>query len=134
MKPRRGQPDATPTSRNHSVRVSCWQKSESYSAEQELGVRDPPLILDVDDTEENLEILRVRLEANGYEIVTAADGEEGLARARELAPDLILLDIMMPKRDGISVLREIKQDEALLAIPVILVTAKSVSRHGHTLG
>jgi class 3 adenylate cyclase/CheY-like chemotaxis protein len=91
-------------------------------------VRDPPLILAVDDTEENLEILRVRLEANGYQIVTAADGEEGLARARELAPDLILLDIMMPRRDGISVLRELKQDEVLRMTPVILVTAKSDSR------
>jgi class 3 adenylate cyclase/CheY-like chemotaxis protein len=90
-------------------------------------VHQPPRILAVDDTEENLEILRVRLEANGYEILTASDGEEGLARARELMPDLILLDIMMPKRDGISVLRELKQDESLRAIPVILVTAKSDS-------
>ena len=91
-------------------------------------MRDPPRILAVDDTPENLEILRVRLEANGYEIVTAADGEEGLARARELAPDLILLDIMMPKRDGISVVRELKADPELRAIPVILVTAKADTR------
>jgi adenylate cyclase len=46
------------------------------------AVHDPPLILAVDDTPENLEILRMRLEANGYEVVTAADGEEGLAKAR----------------------------------------------------
>lgn len=88
-------------------------------------MREPPLILAVDDTPENLEILKVRLEANGYEIVTAADGEEGLAKTRELKPDLVLLDIMMPKRDGISVLREMRQDPELRAIPVILVTAKS---------
>ena len=91
-------------------------------------MRDPPRILAVDDTPENLEILRVRLEANGYEMVTAADGEEGLAAARGLAPDLILLDIMMPKRDGISVVRELKADPELRAIPVILVTAKADTR------
>jgi class 3 adenylate cyclase len=77
---------------------------------------------------ENLEILRVRLEANGYEVMTAADGEEGLEAARKLMPDLILLDIMMPKRDGISVVRELKADPALKAIPVVLVTAKSDTR------
>src|SRR3712207_2791328 len=88
-------------------------------------MRDPPLILAVDDTPENLEILRGRLEAQGYEVAEAADGEDGLAKARELRPDLILLDIMMPKRDGISVVRELKQDAELRCIPVILVTAKA---------
>jgi CheY-like chemotaxis protein len=73
-------------------------------------VHNPPRILAVDDVAENLEIVFVRLQAHGYEIITAADGEEGLARAREQKPDLILLDIMMPKLDGISVLRELKHD------------------------
>ena len=91
-------------------------------------MHDPPRILAVDDTPENLEILRMRLEANGYEVVTAADGEEGLAKARELTPDLILLDIMMPKLDGISVVRMLKQDVSLRSIPVILVTAKADTR------
>ncbi len=91
-------------------------------------MRDTPLILAVDDTPENLEILSVRLEANGYNVRTAEDGEEGLARARELEPDLILLDIMMPKLDGISVVRELKQDPRLKTIPVILVTAKADTR------
>ena len=88
-------------------------------------MRDPPLILAVDDTTENLEILRMRLEAQGYEVVEAVDGEEGLAKARETKPDLVLLDIMMPKRDGISVVREMKADPDLRHIPVILVTAKA---------
>ncbi|WP_352718599.1 response regulator [Mesorhizobium sp. M0306] len=91
-------------------------------------MHDPPRILAVDDTPENLEILRMRLEANGYEVATAADGEEGLAKARELTPDLILLDIMMPKLDGISVVRMLKQDLSLRSIPVILVTAKADTR------
>src|SRR3712207_2172996 len=88
-------------------------------------MRDPPLILAVDDVPENLEILRVRLEAQGYEVAEAADGAEGLARARELKPDLVLLDIMMPKLDGIRAVAEMKRDPALRTIPVILVTAKA---------
>jgi adenylate cyclase len=85
----------------------------------------PPRILVVDDIFENLEIVRMRLEANGFEVVTAVDGEDGLAKARTLGPDLILLDIMMPKLDGLSVLREIKSDASLGFMPVLLLTAKS---------
>lgn len=91
-------------------------------------MRDTPLILAVDDTPENLEILTLRLQSAGYAVETAGDGEEGLQRARELAPDLVLLDIMMPKLDGISVVRALKQDAALRTVPVILVTAKSDTR------
>ena len=90
-------------------------------------MRIPPRILAVDDLPTNLEILRVRLEAQGYEVITATDGEAALARARELEPDLILLDIMMPKLDGISVLKQLKQD-ADRFVPVILVTAKADTR------
>ena len=88
-------------------------------------MHEPPLILAVDDVAENLEIVVVRLEAHGYRIVTAGDGEEGLAKARALKPDLILLDIMMPKLDGVSVLKALKADAALGFIPVILLTAKA---------
>ena len=88
-------------------------------------MRTPPRILAVDDMPTNLEILRVRLEAQGYEVITAEDGEQALAKARELEPDLVLLDIMMPKLDGIAVLKQLKQDAMLRFVPVILVTAKS---------
>ena len=82
----------------------------------------------VDDDPTNLELLRVRLSAQGYEVVIAVDGDDALRRAHELEPDLILLDIMMPKIDGISVLKELKQDATLRYIPVILVTAKVDTR------
>jgi len=85
----------------------------------------PPRILAVDDVAENLAIVRMRLEAHGYEVVTAADGEEALARVREVEPDLVLLDIMMPKLDGISALKQLKQDASLRFVPVILLTAKA---------
>jgi CheY-like chemotaxis protein len=64
----------------------------------------------VDDDPTNLEVLRARLSAQGYEVVTVVDGDDALRRARVLEPDLILLDVMMPKIDGISVLKELKQD------------------------
>ena len=67
----------------------------------------------VDDNLTNLEVLRVRLNAHGYEVITAVDGEDALRRARELEPDLALLDIMMPRLDGISVLKQLKGDTAL---------------------
>jgi adenylate cyclase len=88
-------------------------------------MRDPPRILIVDDNDANLEIARMRLESQGYEVVTAVDGEEALARAREMQPDLLLLDIMMPKLDGIEVTRRLKADANLPFIPIILVTAKA---------
>jgi class 3 adenylate cyclase/CheY-like chemotaxis protein len=91
-------------------------------------LRTPPRILVVDDHPNNLEVLQVRLNAQGYEVVTATDGEAALLQARELEPDLVLLDIMMPKLDGISVLKRLKQDATLRFVPVILVTAKADTR------
>jgi adenylate cyclase len=91
-------------------------------------LRTPPRILVADDNATNLELIRVRLSALGYEVVTAVDGEDALERARELEPDLVLLDIMMPKLDGIAVLKQLKRDSALRFIPVILVTAKADTR------
>jgi adenylate cyclase len=91
-------------------------------------LRNPPRILIADDTPTNVEVLRVRLSAQGYEIITAADGEEALARARADDPDLILLDVMMPKRDGISVLKELKADSSSRFVPIVLVTARADTR------
>jgi class 3 adenylate cyclase/CheY-like chemotaxis protein len=91
-------------------------------------VRTPPLILLVDDNPDNLDILQARLARHGYEIVTAKDGEEALALTRENRPDLLLLDIMMPKVDGIEVCRRLKADPALPFLPIILVTAKADSK------
>jgi adenylate cyclase len=88
-------------------------------------VRQPPLILIADDNEANRDILARRLEAHGYQLAMAADGEEALSSARELLPDLILLDVMMPKFDGLEVCRQLKADKSLPFIPIILVTARS---------
>ncbi len=91
-------------------------------------MRIPPRILIVDDNPMNVDILQTRLASHGYEIVTAGDGEEALAMARGKQPDLILLDIMMPKIDGMEVCRRLKRDSTLPFMPIILVTAKSESK------
>jgi DNA-binding response OmpR family regulator len=88
-------------------------------------VRQPPLILIVDDNEANRDILARRLEVSGYDLIMANDGEEALERARERLPDLILLDVMMPKLDGLEVCRRLKSDKSMPFIPIILVTARS---------
>ena len=88
-------------------------------------MRDPALILVVDDVADNVEILQMRLEAQGYEVVTAADGLEALDKIHRLSPDLVLLDVMMPKLDGIETVKRLKADASLPFIPVILVTAKA---------
>ena len=91
-------------------------------------MRELPLILIVDDNPANVEILQMRLMANNYDVITATDGEMGLTIAREKLPDLILLDIMMPKMDGFEVCRKLKGDSTLPFMPIILVTAKTESK------
>ena len=86
-------------------------------------MRDPARILIVDDNATNVKILLVRLRSEGYEVVSAADGEEGLCAAREFTPDLILLDVMMPKMDGIEVCRRLRDDPDFPFTPIIIVTA-----------
>ncbi|HEU5283606.1 MAG TPA: response regulator [Burkholderiales bacterium] len=91
-------------------------------------MRTPPRILVVDDTPANVHVLKLRLTALGYEVVTAADGREGLIAARETKPDLILLDVMMPNVDGIQVCRELRADPAFPFVPIVMVTAKADSK------
>src|ERR1700730_11044209 len=107
--------------RTADVRVHCVS-SASTAVKCSLGgaMREPPLILVVDDVPDNVEILQMRLESQGYEVVTAGDGVEALEKTRELVPD-----IMMPKMDGIETGKRLKADASLPFIPVILVTAKA---------
>src|SRR5215475_12384776 len=91
-------------------------------------MHNPPRILVADDHEDNRDILATQLADQNYEILQAADGEEALAIARCRHPDLILLDVMMPKLDGVEVCRQLKADAGLPFMPIILVTAKSDSK------
>jgi len=81
-------------------------------------------VLIVDDESELVEMLSLRLEANNYQAISASDGQEGLDKARVENPDLIILDVMLPKIDGYKVCRMLKFDDKYKQIPVILFTAR----------
>src|SRR4030042_1092985 len=86
-------------------------------------MKDKPVILVVDDQPQNIELLEAHLVPQGYEIIKAANGEEALEKLSGNQTDLILLDVMMPGRDGFEVTRRIRQDANNRLLPIILVTA-----------
>lgn len=90
---------------------------------QPKGAMVNKTVLVVDDSAQNVELLTALMRAEGYEVVSAADGLEGLAQVAASPPDLILLDIMMPKLDGYAVCRRLKQEAATCLIPIVLLTA-----------
>jgi two-component system alkaline phosphatase synthesis response regulator PhoP len=90
---------------------------------QDNQQRKTPLILVVDDNRENLELLEVYLEDLDCKTIPAYDGPEALEIVKKDKPDLILLDIMMPKMSGFEVCRRVKNDPATTHIPIIMVTA-----------
>ena len=81
-------------------------------------------ILVVDDEKDLIETLKYRLEDAGYIVLVALDGLEGLEKAKEFVPDIILLDIMMPRMDGYQACRALKHDSGTKHIPVVILTAK----------
>jgi len=83
-------------------------------------------ILIVEDNEDNLMVYRTILEHVGYAVIEARDGEEGIARAREKHPDLILMDISIPRIDGWEATRRLKEDEETRDIPIIALTAHAL--------
>ena len=83
-----------------------------------------PTILLVEDENEFRQMLKIRLEANSYSVLEAGDGIEGLNMARKHKPDLIILDIMLPKMDGYRVARLLKFDTHYRHIPIIMLTAR----------
>ncbi|MGE5324839.1 MAG: response regulator [Actinomycetota bacterium] len=83
-------------------------------------------ILIVEDKPTSRELLRTVLEQQGYEVVEAEDGEQALVRIRERVPDLVLMDLQMPAKNGYEVLREIRSDSRLGKLPVIAVTANAM--------
>ena len=86
-----------------------------------------PKILLVEDNEMNRDMLSRRLERKGYSVVMAEDGEKGIALARSEAPDLIIMDMSLPVKDGWTATRDLKADQATRAIPVIALTAHAMA-------
>jgi len=85
-------------------------------------------VLIVDDDHEIVESVRFALEANGYEVLVARDGNQGLAMAEREDPDLVVLDMMMPKRSGFLVLEKLRRSRPV-PLRVIMITANEGSRH-----
>jgi DNA-binding response OmpR family regulator len=84
-------------------------------------------ILVVDDEPDTVEFLKRSLERNNFDTISAGNGEEGLRRALQEKPDLIILDLLMPNKDGFTILQELKNNESTRGIPVIVLSAKPES-------
>ncbi len=94
-------------------------------------------VLVIDDDPVILELLRVNFEIEGFDVICAKDGEEGLQKAHDERPDVVISDVMMPKRDGLQVLSDLKGDPDTENLPVILLSAKaqrSEVQHGLDMG
>jgi DNA-binding response OmpR family regulator len=103
--------------------------------DESVGRKQKRILL-VDDDREIVESLRIALESAGYEIIVARDGNQGLAMAEREDPDLVILDMMMPKRSGFLVLEKLRRTRPV-PVRIIMVTANEGSRHkayAETLG
>ena len=102
-------------------------QSETENLKPAAAARAPGrgFVLVVDDEEQNRSLLRDPLEASGYEIAEAENGLQALEKVAGRPPDVILLDVMMPKMDGFEVCRRLKKDLKTAHIPILLVTALS---------
>lgn len=96
-------------------------------AEEKTGEKRQRVLL-VDDDHEIVESVRFALEANGFEVLVARDGNQGLAMAEREDPDLVILDMMMPKRSGFLVLEKLRRSRPV-PLRVIMITANEGSRH-----
>ncbi len=94
-------------------------------------------VLIIEDDLDVVEMYRTKLELDGYRVSVALDGEDGLARAAEHLPDIIFLDLRLPKKDGFEVLKELRDQEATRATPVIILSnygQRELIERGLTLG
>jgi len=107
------------------------KKEELFSKISELLEKEEKKILLVDDDMDFVKATQFFLEKNGYEVYSASNGEEGLKVCREKKPDLVMLDILMPKKDGIETLKSLKKDPLIQKTPVIILTVNAI-KNGET--
>ena len=110
------------------------ERLPSVLARANLGTGDAATVLVVDDEETVRDLMRRFLAREGFDVVTASDGEEGLRLAHQLHPALITLDVLMPGMDGWSVLQALKADPALAPIPVVMLSILDEQNRGYALG
>jgi len=118
---------------NQPSKPELAEVEKEFSALQK-GNLDRPAVLCIDDDVEALDLLQGYLSDEGYAVITTSDGEEGLRLAKKYKPFAITLDVHMPKIDGWSVLREIKRDDTIAEIPVVMVTMMENKALGYELG
>ena len=110
------------------------QRRPAVAAPPRPGTGDAATVLVVDDEETVRDLMRRFLAREGFDVVTASDGEEGLRLAHQLHPALITLDVLMPGLDGWSVLQALKADPDLASIPVVMLTILDEQNRGYALG
>lgn len=110
-----------------TVRTDTAQRMsvQGKAASDEKAEKDTKRILIIEDEEGIVKLVKMYLEHHRYEVITARDGQEGLERAKTEKPDLIVLDLMLPKMDGYKVCGLLKRDTRYAKTPVILFTAKT---------
>jgi CheY-like chemotaxis protein len=101
------------------MKRSFWQGQGRKWPEVKMKKR----VMLIEDEQELVDLMKMRLEASGYETLAAYDGEEGLKIIEKNRPDLVLLDILMPKLDGFAVCRKLKAEEKTKNIPIVVVSA-----------
>ncbi len=114
-----------------AIKRAKKKESESQvpeNAPQTAENKGPKRVLLVDDDREIIESLRIALEAKGYEVLVARDGNQGLAMAERENPDLMILDMMMPRRSGFLVLERLRHTRPV-PVRIIMITANEGSRH-----
>ena len=89
-------------------------------------------ILIVDDSPTEVHVLKGMLDKNGFDVLTAANGEEGIARAKKERPDLILMDVVMPEMNGFEACQELRRQEVTKTTPIIMVTTRGEGENVET--
>ena len=86
-------------------------------------MEDVPRIVVIDDDPDIVQAIEIVLEAQSYEVITAANGDEGLQRIKKDKPDVVVLDLLMPKKDGFAVVRELREDRRYAKLPILILTS-----------
>ncbi|MCL4467098.1 MAG: response regulator [Chloroflexi bacterium] len=86
-------------------------------------MEDIPKIVVIDDDPDIVQAIQIVLEAQNYEVITASNGEDGLQRVKKDKPDVVVLDLLMPKKDGFAVVRELREDRRYAKLPILILTS-----------